>query len=399
MTDFSGTQGVQVGNDNLQLNIWLDGHPLAVSFFRDFDPHKAAESISAMNADDVVLLRWLDKADIGAVAATVDALLKTDEAAAVSVLAEISRHRANALIKAAMAGAPGREWLGNLADATQAIGARAVTLGWADPGPLEHVSGTSREHGDDGFSRTYEHGKIYWNRRPAAAPAVAAIMGVILDHYVGSGGADGRFGLPLDEERAVGAAADGRRGQHFSGGSIYHHAGSVTEVGPLVKRYLLDRVDGHQRYPLGPEADAPASPYGTRGRMQRFRGAWDSPVETVYYSAATEACGVRGDVARYFDGLGATSSWLGFPATRLGYLDGHPTQDFEGGTIFGWPDRLVAVPSATMMLIRSDKSIESRLGFPLTAEQPAGEGDDGWQFFENGVVTVRDGNRQVWVRP
>jgi uncharacterized protein with LGFP repeats len=51
-----------------------------------------------------------------------------------------------------------------------------------------------------------------------------------------------------------------------------------------------------------------------------------------------------------------------------------------------------------MKLIR-DESIRDRLGFPVAAEEPAGNGGGRWQFFENGVVTFKDGKRDVWVRP
>jgi hypothetical protein len=41
-----------------------------------------------------------------------------------------------------------------------------------------------------------------------------------------------------------------------------------------------------------------------------------------------------------------------------------------------------------------------RLGFPVIEEQPAGEDGSGRiQFFENGVVTLRDGKREIWLRP
>jgi hypothetical protein len=407
----SGARGAQFGDGNAQYNVWVDGRGLAAVPIGELNPHKSAELVSAMEHDDAVLL--LARADVDAGAAALNVLLKTNEALAVSLLADISQRKSEALIAVVKASAPGREWLGNLCEAAEAIGNRAAELKWTAPGPLEHIACAGPAPETDVYRRTYHNGHIYWRFQSCwAVTRVTAIEGVILEHYVRSGGVHGQLGVPLSEKRLAGSACGERWVQSFSGGVIYHHEANVMEVDWRVARYTLSRTDCRQRYPLSPATDAPVSPYGTRGRMQRFQRSWDSRDETVYYSAATDPCGVLGDIASYYDRLGTTSSWLGFPTAPPSHLNGYLTQDFEGGTVFVWPDppngrpagivwpdRPVAVPAASLALIRQNERTRKRLGFPVTAEEPAGPGHDRWQFFQNGVVTVKDGKRQIWLRP
>jgi hypothetical protein len=391
------TQGSQYGDGNVQYNVWQAGRQLDPASLGALNPDKAAEFIGAMPHDDAVLV--LASADVDAAAATLDVLLKTDEARAVSLLTSLSRRKAEAVIAVVAADMADREWLGDLPEATAATGKRAAELKLAAPGPLEYLCETLPGTAS-GYLRTYKNGQVCWRRPPFTAPQALAIMGVILEHHVRSGGISGRLGFPKGEERPVGAAADGRWVQVFSGGAIYRHETSVTEVEGLIADYLFASTDGYHRYPLGPAVvRTPQSPSGYWGLMQRFGGSWDSYDETVYFSKATMTCGVRGAIASYYDQLGGPSSWLGYPTTRQSYRDGRSIQDFQGGTVFVGPDRTVAVPAASMELIRRDESVEKRLGFPVTEDEPTGTSDDRWQFFENGVVTVRDGNREVWVRP
>jgi LGFP repeat len=407
----SGARGAQFGDGNAQFNVWVDGRRLDAAFIGELNPRKSAELVNAMEHDDAVLL--LARADVDAGAAALDVLLRRNEALVVSLLADISERRSAALITKAKACAPGREWLGYLCEAAEAIGSRAAELKWSDPGPLEHIALAGPGLDAHTYRRTYQNGHIHWRFQSCwAVTPVTAIEGMILDHYMGSGGIRGRFGAPLSEKRPVGPTCGDRWVQSFSGGVVYQHEASVIEVDWRVARYMLSRSDAYQRYPLSPATEAPDSPYGTRGRMQRFQGSWDSCDETVYYSAGTGPCGVRGEIAGYYDRLGATSSWLGFPTGQPNCLNGYLTQDFEGGTVFAWldplsgrpagsarPDWPVAVPAASLALIRCGERTRGRLGLPVTAEEPTGTGGDSWQFFQNGVITVKDGKRQVWLRP
>jgi uncharacterized protein with LGFP repeats len=378
--------------------MWAAGRRLDAASLGELNPHKSAELIRAMNHDDAVLL--LATADIDAATPALDVLLKMDEALAVAILADISRRRAEALIAVVTANAARREWLRDLPEAAAAIGNRAAELRLTTPGPFEHLHRASPWLRHAGYRRAYKNGQIYWSRPLSAAPRTVAITDVILDHYVRSGEWRGAIGLPEDDERPVRGTAGRRWVQVFRGGVIYRHETSVIEVGRAVAAYLFAFADGLHRYPLGPEVLTPQSPSGVGGMMQRFGGSCDSLDETVYYaSSVIKPCGVRGDIASYYHQLGGPSSWLGFPTARQTYLEGRPIQDFECGTVFIGPDHPLAVPAASMELIWRDEGMKERIGFPVTAEEQTGTSDDRWQFFQNGVVTVKDGNRQVWVRP
>ena len=54
----------------------------------------------------------------------------------------------------------------------------------------------------------------------------------------------------------------------------------------------------------------------------------------------------------------------------------------------------MAVPAETVELAGD------RLGWPVSQEKSVdGSGDETIQYFENGVITLRDGKREIWLRP
>jgi uncharacterized protein with LGFP repeats len=178
-------------------------------------------------------------------------------------------------------------------------------------------------------------------------------------------------------------------------------------------------VDSPRGFPVSPELSAAESPYGTTGHLQRFEGRenyhedilakWsdsEGPGNATVY--ASEAHGIHtvgwGNGHRY-EHMGATSSWLGFPKTDetdpgASKDETYRTvQEFEGGAIFfrvNYGSITVAHP---VMEYISRRNLLGRLGFPMGKEKdlsPAAEGKI--QFFEHGVVTVRNERVEVWMR-
>lgn len=401
--DVTGSQGVQVGNHNLMYNVWLVGQRLDAASLADVGPHQAGDMIRAMAYNDAVLL--LAGAEVDAAVVVLGMLLKTDEALAVSLLADISQDKAGKLIAAVTADAPGREWLRQLPEAAKAISDRSVELKWTG-GRLERAqynrlissSGSllrikKQKRIFQSYCSIYETGRIYWSKEGGTR----AVTGAILDYYVSCGG---QLGIPTGEETPIPSSVGRYWIQRFSSGAIYRHESSVIPV----QQRMVDYLDAHggadQFYPLTENAAAATSPspYRTHGWLQRFRGSGNKSNETVY--DAGTAYGVSGEIESFYDRLGGTSSWLGYPISDATLLGSHFTQDFEGGTVFTGISAagVVAVPAVTMRLIQHE-SIRERLGFPVAAEEPAGSGADRWQFFENGVVTFRNGKLDVWVRP
>lgn len=119
-------------------------------------------------------------------------------------------------------------------------------------------------------------------------------------------------------------------------------------------------------------------------------------------------------ILNYYRNMGAEASWIGFPVkgssrliftTGVGDASSHEAyrmQDFEGGAIY-WRSNIgaIAVPKVLNELIARDAGgLGKRLGLPRAEEQSiGGSGTDRIQFFDNGVVTLRNGKHEIWLRP
>ena len=112
---------------------------------------------------------------------------------------------------------------------------------------------------------------------------------------------------------------------------------------------------------------------------------------------------IQGRVILAHDRLGGTGGWLGFPIggaipDRSDLIEAG--RRIEGGTVFELDSACFAV-SREVIDFLEEAEVDQHLGWPTTEESSAGtgEGDVAYQFFENGVVTCRDGKYEVWVRP
>jgi hypothetical protein len=408
-------QGTQVGDHNVQNNdfsvqIYMRerDHRVDAASLRNLYPQQIVEVVRVMSPEDGEFM--LAEAETDAAIVVLGALLQLDEALAVVLLGDLRRDKAEELTAAIAEKTPGREWLRQLPEAVEAIAKRGDGL--TSPGRLERAGYYPYASSSGGrmhrkmpppapvYRRVYRNGCVYWCKESGGSGA-RALAGVILDHYVASGECRGQFGIPVGEEAPVTFAAGDRSVQRFSSGAIYRHESSVIAVEREVADYL-DRARGGvgQLYPLRRKEAAALSPYETRGWKQRFQGPVSASSETVYYLEKAKAHGVSGEIASYYELQNGAGGWLGYPMSDATDRGMRVTQDFEGGTVFaGTPEaKAVGVPAASMTLIRG-KSMQERLGFPITGEEEwVGHGNDAWQFFENGVVTFRNKKREVWVR-
>jgi hypothetical protein len=117
-----------------------------------------------------------------------------------------------------------------------------------------------------------------------------------------------------------------------------------------------------------------------------------------------------------YEEIGGPASWLGYPCSGEIEARSSPSQprctiqEFEGGAIFYKEEHgSIPVPQATLEFIASHDGLQERLGFPVRNEtpppavsaahlNPAIATADREQFFEHGVVTVRDGVMEAWLR-
>ena len=438
----SGSQGVQAGKGNVQNN-WLLRPPPDVAAFAALSPHAAITRIRALSHDDAVDL--FAKAPVRDLAEKVRALLLADEPRAIAILADLDPGKAARLISPRVDDFP---WLADLPAAAEAIAQRAVDLKWhRDAGPrgLEHAAQSTKL--TDGYFRRFKQGHIYWRN---AVGKTYAVPGPIAEYHLANGGT-GELGFPVSEELSqekgprgkvtqqtfedgyivssgygtywipatlaavhqvwLGfpvSAVETRNGvavQRFEGGFVYSSdEGTFTvcaEVADHVMHWppIPDEMDPR---PISDDTDwRPISDEEcvnssrTTGRVQRFKHA--SGVEAAVYSSSnTGVHDVTGPPLALYERLGGTDSNLGLPTSdSIGFEYGW-SQEFEYGAIYG---RIgcdpVAVPSETEQLVSS-----GQLGWPVSEERAlSGNADVSIQFFEYGVVTLRDGKREIWLRP
>jgi hypothetical protein len=76
-------------------------------------------------------------------------------------------------------------------------------------------------------------------------------------------------------------------------------------------------------------------------------------------------------------------------------------QFFQGGVVYWRLDTgAFAVTGPVFETIASVPELRDKLGWPVSEQLPIGLGDtDVIQFFDNGNVTLRDGKREIWLRP
>jgi hypothetical protein len=437
------SQGVQIGSGD-QYNTWMLEPPLDPSFLRVLNPHTAAERIRRMphaRAVDV-----LAKASPQDVTDALKVLLAVDEEKAVAVLADVSPGKAAELIEPLVQQAP---WLEPLPEAAVATASHATKLKWGRQGKiglLEHLSSSDTE----GYMRDCASGAVFWT----SAYGVQSVTGsmdklhktesldclgfpispqgraekspygtegifqefeqatifssslgtysVLTEHVMSAYECEGRSGGRLGFPRAKLFFLEYLLVQLFEGGVICETYIDVDDACAVFNdvEECLNGIGGLSRWlPLTPERIGKASPPRDPYRVQHF-GESSGEMLTVYSSAKHGAHCVRGKIKEYYDQNKAAASLLGLPvAEAAGNLQGS-IQRFEFGTVFDRQEReTLAVSSGIIDAFGGDGEIPIQLGWPTSEELPIGSDESGCiQFFEGGVVTLRDGKHEVWLR-
>ena len=156
------------------------------------------------------------------------------------------------------------------------------------------------------------------------------IHGDIHARWLALGGAG--FGRPDTDETGT---PDGRgRFNHFNNGaaSIYWtpQTGAHLVLGAIRASWA---AAGWERSPVGyPTTDETATPDGV-GRYNHFESG------SVYWTPATGAHLVYGDIRARWSELGWERSYLGYPVgDEVDFADGGRANEFEHGGIYWWPD-------------------------------------------------------------
>ncbi len=156
------------------------------------------------------------------------------------------------------------------------------------------------------------------------------IHGAIYGKWLALGGLS--WAVPSTDETAT---PDGvGRYNHFgAGASIYWtpSTGAAAIYGAIRQKWAQL---GWERSPLGyPVTDETGTPDGV-GRYNHFANGG-----SIYWTPATGANAVYGDIRARWQALGWETSYLGYPTSdEVDFADGGRANDFQNGGIYWWPD-------------------------------------------------------------
>lgn len=205
-----------------------------------------------------------------------------------------------------------------------------------DPSPLGILISDELDAGAPGSRRsTFTAGTIYWSQATGPVP----VIGHLYTDYERLHGPRGFLGLPVDFSQAVAGGLE----QVFQGGRMYYRQGdgAAHEVhGAILDRYLATGGVGTWGFPITDETDVLVlrdendihSGSVSIGRMSTFDGA------TFYWSGATGAHELHGDLRAWYLANGPAARSLGLPTTdEMDVPGGGGRMNLFPGGALVWP--------------------------------------------------------------
>lgn len=250
-------------------------------------------------------------------------------------------------------------------------------LDGGDSGPLGYPTEGETINLDGGTTQQYENGRIYWQRGVGAW----TVQGPILARYTAQSNQRAILGYPTENQRLL---PDGTVSQQFEKGRIYWNSSSGALVirGGVFFRYVAaEGESGPLGYPISEET-------GTQdgGAKQEFENG------SIYWKRGVGAWSVQGTIFTNYEGLGAQTSFLGYPVSSEQALQGSGIyQQFEKGRIY-WKSETgswsVHGGIGSRYILEGAES--GALGYPLSGETSSPEGGV-YQDFENGRILWKAG--------
>jgi hypothetical protein len=219
----SGSQGVQAGSGNTQINNWMAEPQLDIASLCALHPHAALARLRRIPYENLVNLFADPRASSDDVARILRTWLETDEAKPVAILADLREARAQELLRPLVWQAP---WLARLPEAANATNRFAAKRSWKVTQPLRpvftniiHASIDSdkthvEEKRFDGYVLRCDIGSVFW-REDGSIISVSGPIGAWLAKF------EKPFGFPLSaQQSAPGPAAESRVFQEFTAGVV-----------------------------------------------------------------------------------------------------------------------------------------------------------------------------------
>ncbi len=201
------------------------------------------------------------------------------------------------------------------------------------------------------------------------------VEGAVVAAYQERGGPKGEFGFPVGN-------ADIFYVQYFEGGALgLLGPGAVAVTGEIFAVFRENRTQ--LVFPTS-SPWAVASCEETQGQFQNFQGG-------KVFSSEHGTFVVSGTVHDVFVARGGAGE-LGFPVAEATAADEMREQQFETGYLVTDGQDDYFVPNVVA-------DLEVELGMPTSQPMPLKTEPDFIQFFEDGVVTVVDGEAEYWLHP
>jgi hypothetical protein len=221
----------------------------------------------------------------------------------------------------------------------------------------------------------FANGSIYWSPETGAHE----VYGHIRDKWASMGWENSFLGFPVTGE--LGTPDGVGRFNHFQGGSIYWTPATGAQViyGDIRQKWA---EYGWETSFLGyPVTDELGTPDGV-GRFNHFQGG------SIYWTPATGAKVIYGDIRAKWASIGWETSFLGYPVTdELGTPDGVGRfNHFQGGSIYWTPSTGAHLVYGAIRDKWASMGWEtSALGYPTTDELDL-PGGGRYNKFQGGTI-------------
>jgi uncharacterized protein with LGFP repeats len=226
--------------------------------------------------------------------------------------------------------------------------------------------------GNRGAFQWFQGGATYWSPRTGAH----WLTGDVLSAWGAQRHERGPLGFPTSDRITL---ADGTQLNRFQGGSLYDSpAGTHWVIGAIHDAW---RLQGYERGPLRYPTTNEVALTGGRGAYSLFQGG------ASYWSSATGARWLTGDVLTAWRAQGAETGRLGFPTSnRLTLADGTELNRFQGGSLYDSPVGTHAVLGAIHDLWKTQGHERGPLGYPTSDETPLSGRTGASSTFQNGAI-------------